>query len=283
MLPASKFDEIYEACKDGGTYRGKLFFRHVLDESTSAFMVGEREWYKTKYDSSDETRNKIHLEAYRTGEIRDAGRYPDKPEYVYGKGTSFTPWYKLDHKVFDPLVDDPRAFWFKVQEEYPRLYSACTLKTEDSHTRFIRRNRMVKMYKEGILRDAGPMGGIKSPSTNIHYRPYDHAFSVKDGRMVVDWGALEVTKENALEISIASWKWLYQWMLDNDGWPKRGASVCALCKMYIGPSFCPGCPISKKTGSKCGCTPYDDYVSATNKHEALDACRDEIAFLEGLR
>jgi hypothetical protein len=284
-LPASKFDEIYEACKDGGVYEGHAFTWHIEGADEAMWTILRRKFVEGNggdYDAWVE----FCLEAYRTGEIRDKGAMEEKAAHCgwgdeepkitpYGKSrvdTPQQPWYKLDHKVFDPLVDNPNEFRLTAHNNFKKvwdLFGGRGISLEKVA------DMMVNQYKLGILRDAGPL--VETPN-------YDHAFSVKDGRMVVDWDALEVTKENALEISIASWKWLYEWLNESEGTPKRNASACALCQLYNLQSGCRKCPIKKLTGTDyCGGTPYENYIDATTLHEALDACRDEIAFLEGLR
>jgi hypothetical protein len=205
--------------------------------------------------------NKYFLEAYRSGEIRDRGEIVD------------TPWCQLDHKVFDPLVGDPFAFQYEAYHNHREtwnIFNHSNIPLGFGNEQV--GDMMISCYRAGILRDAGPL--VETPQPN-----YDHAFSVKDGRMVVDWDALEVTKENALEISIASWKWTYQWMQDNGEKPEKGGDACALCYVRV---TCQGCEI-RDVARHCMYTPFPAYSDAETLHEALDACRDEIAFLEGLR
>jgi hypothetical protein len=290
-LPASKFDEIYEACMksgggEGGQYKGHTFYGNV--------------WHKigpsvhSEYVRTFGGWNKDLLEAYRTGEIRDRGAMYKEARVFWRDGkahlgcvlapivdTPQQPWYKLDHKVFDPLVDDPNEFRLTAHNNFKKvwdLFGGRGISLEKVA------DMMVNQYKLGILRDAGPIGVLDKieeagKKWKDGYKPYDHAFSVKDGLMVVDWDALEVTKENALEISIASWKWTYQWMLDNGEKPEKGGDACALCYVRV---TCQGCEI-RDVARHCMYTPFPAYSDAETLHEALDACRDEIAFLEGLR
>jgi hypothetical protein len=267
-LPASEFDKIYEACmKSGGgergQYKGHTFYGNV--------------WHKigpsahTEYVRTFGGWNKDLLEAYRTGEIRDRG-----PMDI---------WYQLDPAVFDELVDAPEKFAIEAPWDLWQAYNHNKITIGIEQIGEI----MVSNYRAGIIRKGGAMEEEGDGCLCFQYGMYgqkctcnyDHAFSVKDGRMVVDWDALTVTKENALEISIASWKWLHEWLNENEGIPKRYEDECGLCQMYFG---CSECPIMNKTKRHgCGGTPFVRYINATNKHEALDACRDEIAFLEGLR
>jgi hypothetical protein len=254
-LPASEFDEIYEACMasgggEGGQYKGHTFYGNVWHRAGQSTH--------SEYVRAFGGLNKDLLETYRTGEIRDAGPYP----HINIKST----WCEC----------------FK----YGMYGQKCTC-GETPQQKYLAAD--ITFYNEGELvghRIEHFSGMAAFDRVDVRYcnpvEPnYDHAFSVKDGRMVVDWDALEVTKENALEISIASWKWLYEWLNENEGRrPYRDAGECALCKKHGG---CKGCPIEEAGGDACEKTPYVRYLRATNKHEALDACRDEIAFLEGLR
>jgi hypothetical protein len=294
-LPASEFDEIYEACKDGGLWNGAKFSYHVYQYSVKLYnQIGGD---SSLGIGSDEyaAQNARFLEAYRSGEIRDRGEY--RASFRVRLLGSYGD-YKTGEiiNVVDP--DDFPNDYICIDDMQPAgqrfLYpkDACEIvDTPQQKYRTIKAvffNNGVGVHQLYKTLAETTFDEVKVTLLDPVAVSYDHAFSVKDGRMVVDWDALEVTKENALEISIASWKWAYEWMQENCEIVSRYDSECALCQIHRWrediDKMCNGCPIYYKTG-RAGCkdTPYVKYSKTYNKHEALDACRDEIAFLEGLR
>jgi hypothetical protein len=226
------------------------------------------------------------MEAYRSGEIRDRGEYKPTMRVRITKGSG---WYRgmegTEHEVcertdhYDLLEDVGDSVVRFIRKDNCEIVDTPQQTYRGAQVRFYKSNRLV--YSDLFyIHDGFDRVEVEKAQPRIEKPNYDHAFSVKDGRMVVDWDALEVTKENALEISIASWKWAYQWMQDNGEKLKKGGDECALCEVY---GVCQGCPVARAASTDCRGTPFWTYSSATTLHEALDACRDEIAFLEGLR
>jgi hypothetical protein len=313
------FDPIYEACEKGC---GDPFTKRINDD----FSMGEfhtrlcelfRERTGKSWGRYYSDFQKFVLEAYRSGEIRDAGPYPQKPctvsftftetkcgdyyasvvddgfdtvvseplsadataKLTGSYGFYVTPWYKLPADVFDAHVDMPDNFSLRTKINNPDLWEiiSTTQKTLLGKHPFGSKERgevLIFLYRAGIIRDKGPMP---------EKQDYTEAFSVEDGEMRVDWDKIEVTKENALEISIASWEWAYEWMKENGEKVHRAGNECALCQLYMH-KLCVGCVVHKDTG-RLGCarTPYKQFSKAEDLHEVLDACREEIEFLKSLQ
>ena len=96
-----------------------------------------------------------------------------------------------------------------------------------------------------------------------------------------------ITKDNALEISIAGWKWAKRWMALNEKFLCKGSQSCALC--FVSRGDCEDCVIfSDVHVGGCGLTPYDKYRELqtygkkSDLEEALSICDEEIAYLESL-
>ena len=137
------FDPIYETCKYGEEYEDHDFQWHVWNQ--------EREkWHKIyrAFDMRHETHAAMFLEAYRTGEIRDAGSMVSDWDVIREFENRYE-WYKLDPAVFDELVDKSFGFWSKVAEENPRMYK--------SFPRTMDTKEAVELYKLGIIRQGGKM------------------------------------------------------------------------------------------------------------------------------
>lgn len=88
-----------------------------------------------------------------------------------------------------------------------------------------------------------------------------------------------VTKENALELSIKKWELIVKDKSIYEG----GKFTCALCWKYNKDSSkrpCQGCPVHEETGQDvCVGTPYFTFSRTASERDA----QDELDFLKSLR
>jgi hypothetical protein len=302
MLDHTEFDPIYEACKEKGFYEDR-----VCDFQWWVWKKNISVW--TKYSAPTKLvggLNRTLLEAYRSGEIRDAGPYPQKPTcsvsftWLDEKCESVTelnasmermadgtfllqydpPWYKLPADVFDPLVDSDTENFYRSVCNHNEKLAICF---PNHYQHFALGEILVNLYRAGIIRDKGPMP--EKPN-------WEEAFSINENNGIrVDWDKIEVTEENALEASIAVWEYRIHEMKMRGEFLGAHRLACPLCKIYwkfSAPphSFvqCFGCPIYEKTREHgCRNTPYERFKSARGFFTALRVCREEIEFLKSLR
>lgn len=98
----------------------------------------------------------------------------------------------------------------------------------------------------------------------------------------------KVTRENALDLSIAKWQAIVDYYVKHEQDSERRLlseyDTCALCLLYTPPFSCLGCPVQARTGTfQCHNTPYWDHRNAMTPAQALRAARRELAFLQSLK
>ena len=105
-------------------------------------------------------------------------------------------------------------------------------------------------------------------------------FIVSNGRLQTTHEFLP-TPENALDLSIAKWEFILNY-LETVGIPLQdGANeTCGLCCAYY---ICVSCLVRHAGYKGCMDTPYEDYLDAETLEEHITAAKAEITFLKGLR
>ena len=109
-----------------------------------------------------ETHAAMFLEAYRTGEIRDAGPMYVMPGFK-DMGMIFVDkadWYKLDPAVFDELVDDSARFFRRLTVlNMKRVWDIIAYAEQDGIivSQVQATAQIIALYKAGILRQGGKM------------------------------------------------------------------------------------------------------------------------------
>ena len=111
-------------------------------------------------------------------------------------------------------------------------------------------------------------------------------FELSSGKVFLQRPHPQITKKNALSVSIAKWQFIVDCLMEgqqvyNDG----GMVTCGLCQVHLIPfpkysEECVGCPVFSKTGAKyCRTSPY----SIWKFDKTLAHAQAELDFLKSLR
>lgn len=107
----------------------------------------------------------------------------------------------------------------------------------------------------------------------------------RNGKVATHIEYLELTKEQALEMSIQKWASIEKFIKQGKRvFNDRGPRTCALCGLYRD-ADCEGCPVEERTGQKC-CdgTPYEELGYKMFSHPMeLEMVSEELEFLKSLR